>query len=106
MVGEVLVQYRQKLCSEGYITYRCGRFRRPKPLLECKQSVGALQASTDTYYTTREVDVAMAKRKDFALAQSGKPRQSNDCTPPRWCCVQKPNQLGPGEAVDPTRCSK
>jgi CxxC motif-containing protein (DUF1111 family) len=58
------------------------------------------------YYATREVDVAMAKRKDFALAQSGKPRHSNDCTPPRWCCFQKPNQLGPGEAVDPTRRSK
>jgi hypothetical protein len=48
----------------------------------------------------------MAKRKDFAFAQYGKPRWSNDRTPPRWCCFQKPNQLGPGEAVDPMRRSK
>jgi hypothetical protein len=58
------------------------------------------------YYTTSEVDVAMAKRKDFAFAQYGKPHWSNDRTPPRWCCFQKPNQLGPGEAVDPMRRSK
>jgi hypothetical protein len=102
----VLVQHREKLCSDGDVTHSRRRFRRAEPLLERKQSVGALQASAHTDYTPREIDVAMAKRKDLALAQSGKPRQSDDCTPRRRCRFQKPNQLEPGVAVDPTRSGK